>query len=499
MITDTGSALRMDILEKAAEQQIVKPLRSYGWSADITSRQVPGEFLIVSAVKQGHEHKVALMYSSATDNLHYKYLDKQVEHIFTNGELYMIDSFAFGINCKVSPISEFFPLMIDWSRALSPPAEVSVNNRPRQGIIRITAEKPIDGIWAHLNQLASTSLAKKLITRRYLESGVELQEALLESKAAGVAFSVRSAADYFKSAANESLNKRVLSLYYGSLALAFAEMLSAPYGPSDLDEVEGMTKNGHGLYTVPSGTDDFGGLTAGLLATGFFPRWVSFLGHDVSNFPRKKATTTSDLNSYTTGTFASIEQLFSTLPELGSLYHEVYESEPSWVNTAFDSGAGYQLRNHHTSSSYINLIDPSSKLSIDRLSSNKWAISEIERKQDNGSKEAIFRVRVDHDNFEHWHQALPLHQSPFFEGSALILPVLGGVFEYRAISLSLLYALSILVRYMPSAWRRVEGGDWDEHLTLVKMTLDIFERVLPEQFLESITDQRIYSKVPGTF
>ncbi|PYD04437.1 hypothetical protein DND90_09310 [Pseudomonas syringae pv. maculicola] len=130
---------------------------------------------------------------------------------------------------------------------------------------------------------------------------------------------------------------------------------------------------------------------------------------------------------------------------------------------------------------------------------NKWSISEIEFDRDEKSKSAIFRARVDHDGLEYWHQALPLHQSPFFEGSALILPVLGGVFEYRAISLSLLYALSILVRYMPSAWRRVEGGDWDQHLPMVKMTLDIFERVLPEQFLESITDQQIFSKMPGAF
>ncbi|MBL3635563.1 MULTISPECIES: YaaC family protein [Pseudomonas syringae group] len=499
MNTDTGSALRMDILEKAAEQQILKPLASYGWTAEIESRYASGEFLIISASKHGQAHRVALMYSSATDNRHYKFLDTKVEHIFTNGELYKIESFAFGLKCKVSPISDFFPLMVEWSRTISPPAAVSVNKRRPQGIIRITAEKPIDGIWTHLSQFASTSLAKKLIIRRGQESGIEIPEHLLDSKAAGVAFSIRNAADYFKSASHESLNKKVLSLYYGSLALAFAEMLSSPNGPSDLDEVEGMTKNGHGLYTVASNTNDFGGLTIGLLASGFFPRWVSFLGHDVSHFPRKKGTSSADLENYPTGSYATIEQLFSTLPELSTLYHEVYESEPSWVNTAFDSEAGFRLAKHKTGSSYIKLIDRSSKISSDRFSLNKWSISEIEFDRDEKSKSAIFRARVDHDGLEYWHQALPLHQSPFFEGSALILPVLGGVFEYRAISLSLLYALSILVRYMPSAWRRVEGGDWDQHLPMVKMTLDIFERVLPEQFLESITDQQIFSKMPGAF
>jgi hypothetical protein len=62
-----------------------------------------------------------------------------------------------------------------------------------------------------------------------------------------------------------------------------------------------------------------------------------------------------------------------------------------------------------------------------------------------------------------------------------------------------LYALSILVRYMPSAWRRVEGGDWDEHLSLVKSALGVFERLLPEQFLESIIGERIHASQPGGF
>jgi len=501
-MTDTGASLRMDILRKAADQQIIKPLKSYGWSAEIASEHIPGEFLIVSASKLGQEHKVALMYSSATDNKHYKFLDAEVEHIFTNGELYKIESFAYGITSKVTPVSDFFPLMIEWSRALSPPTETTIKNKTLKGHIQITAEKPIDGIWAHLSQLASTTLSKKLILRRAQEDGIELSEQQLESKAAGVAFSIRNASDYFRSAQNESLNKRILSLYYGSLALAFSEMLAAPHGPMDLDEVEGMTKYGHGLYTVASNTNDFGGLTVGVLATGFFPRWASFLGNDVSAYPKKKATSASDLSNLSFGSFATLEQLFSTLPELGKLFEDVYDSEPSWIHAVYDTGAGYRLNGKQTGSSYIKLIDQASKINPERLARNGWALTEIEaveREEEGEPDSKIYRARVDHDAYEYWYQALPLHHSSFFQGNALILPVLGGVYEYRAISLSLLYALSILVRYMPSAWRRVEGGDWDQHFALVKMVLDVFERVLPQQFLESITNKKIHSNIPGGF
>jgi hypothetical protein len=71
------------------------------------------------------------------------------------------------------------------------------------------------------------------------------------------------------------------------------------------------------------------------------------------------------------------------------------------------------------------------------------------------------------------------------------------VSEFRTIAVITLYALSILVRYMPSAWRRVEGGDWDEHLSLVKNALGVFERLLPEHFLESIIGERIHASQPG--
>ena len=48
----------------------------------------------------------------------------------------------------------------------------------------------------------------------------------------------------------------------------------------------------------------------------------------------------------------------------------------------------------------------------------------------------------------------------------MILPVIGGMSEFRTIAVIALYALSILARYMPGAWRRVEGGDWDEHRSI---------------------------------
>jgi hypothetical protein len=42
----------------------------------------------------------------------------------------------------------------------------------------------------------------------------------VRSKGEGLAFTLRNASDYFKSAQYESLNRKIISLYYGALALA---------------------------------------------------------------------------------------------------------------------------------------------------------------------------------------------------------------------------------------------------------------------------------------
>lgn len=56
-----------------------------------------------------------------------------------------------------------------------------------------------------------------------------------------------------------------------------------------------------------------------------------------------------------------------------------------------------------------------------------------------------------------------------------------------------------MARYMPSAWRRIEGGDDDQYLALIKASLSVWERVLPEHFLESIAGEIVHTAQPGSF
>jgi YaaC-like Protein len=111
-----------------------------------------------------------------------------------------------------------------------------------------------------------------------------------------------------------------------------------------------------------------------------------------------------------------------------------------------------------------------------------------------------FRARIDHPGHDYWHGALPLHRSPFISnvGGSLIVPLFDTVTEFRSICLALLYALSIVVRYRPSIWRRVQEGDLDQYRALIESFLSVAERILPEQFLATILGIPVYTRQPGT-
>jgi hypothetical protein len=67
-----------------------------------------------------------------------------------------------------------------------------------------------------------------MIGRRAAVEKIPLTADIVQSKAEGVAYALRNASDYFQAKEGRTVNQRVVNLYYGSLAFAFAEMLAAP-------------------------------------------------------------------------------------------------------------------------------------------------------------------------------------------------------------------------------------------------------------------------------
>jgi hypothetical protein len=291
-VMDAGRAARMQILRNDAERKILDPLRTHKWVAAI-EREFDGG-MIIAAERGGHRHSVALIYSSATDNKVYKSLAAQVEHIFFNGEPYRVREYAYGLDKPVSSAADFHSVLVEWNRTSAEgkfvPESGNVDaveaSGPQNRVL--LSEEPIEAIWLRIRQLQSVTLAKKLIERRAAADSVHLESSVIQSKAEGVAYALRNASDYFQAKEGRNVSQRVLNLYYGSLAFAFAEMLAAPRGSKALSEIENSTKLGHGLYTVDGAGDGLEQIVVGVFA-GFFPAWAASMGHPINAIPQKKA------------------------------------------------------------------------------------------------------------------------------------------------------------------------------------------------------------------
>lgn len=496
---------RLGLLRLDVDQIVLKPFRSHGWQATI-EREIDGDDCIeIVATKKNVSARIAVLYSSSgISNAKYRQLAERVDHILFYGEPYMLESFAHGVTVPVEPLGDFFPLLVMLNKRVEPDRSPIVVPRKAQAVRRLTSENPLEAVLMRLQQFTSVRLAAKLIERRARSDGCSLSPGLIESKATGVAFSMRSALDYVVAAPSEKLNKRVLGLYYGVMAFAQVEMLAAPSGPADLDEVEGMTKQGHGLYTLAAPDGGFASLHVGVLATGFLPQWLRFLRHDTSDYPKKKPRAVIDLEGLPIGMACTLRGLFAAMPEIDDLFAEVFGGPRGWVGVVYDDERNVRIplmnaTGKNPDSTYGLFIDQSGETPIEKLTSAGWPLAEVARVTEGKGAGIAFRARVDHAGRDVWWDVLPTHSSPFGKTATLLFPSIGGMREYRTIAAATLYALSIVARYMPSLWRRIEGGDEDQYLALIKAALAVWERVLPEQFLESIAGETVRTSQPGSW
>ena len=364
--------------------------------------------------------------------------------------------------------------------------------------IRLTSENPIEAIITRLQQFTSIHLAGKLVLRRAAaEQCLNPSSETNGSKARGVAYTLRSALDYIQAPSGDKLIRRVLNLYYGVMALAQAEMLASPRGPINLDKVEDTTKYGHGLYTWAPQNGGFADLQVGVLKTGFLAHWMKFLGYDISNFPTKRPRTQGQVDKIPSEMICTLENLFASMPEIHDLFADVFLGPPRWFSVVHDTKANYESGGM-AGTTFGLFIDRSSKIPASSLASAPWPLADIQLVDYVEGPGNAFRARVNHEGHGLWWDVLPTHSSPFREGKALLLPNVAGLREYRVIAAVTLYALSIMARYMPSAWQRIEGEGEDLYYALVKESLAVWERVLPQQFLESITGETVSVSQPGT-
>lgn len=501
---ESGKQMRLDILKKDAIHSIMNPFQKHNWQCNIIGSFPNGEYLLIHIEKGGVKFKLALLYSCATSNTIYKELDKIVDLIVLNSEFYHLESYAYGIKTDVIEKNNIQKYIIKWNTIASN-GKISLGGidnpiiKTKEFNSHIQSEQPIEQIWSRIRQFRTKGLAKKLVELRCINDGKEIDDEILQMKSEGLSFCIQNSCDYFETASKQLLNQRIISLYYGAISFASAEMLASPYGPTSLKQVEEMTKYGHGLYTFDSLEDnDFEGFVVGVLSHGFFKNWIDFLGFDVKNFPKSKPKKTEDIN-FSSDYVTTLIELFSHIPELEDLFIMVSNKSINWLIFNYDNdGNNYNVFNGSKSrDTYVTITDISCSKTVDDIAKLDLPIEQIELT--NSEYPGLhFKALVRHPDHDYWFEVIDQHHSPFTSTSYL-LPIFHDIGKYRCITTVILYALSILSRYRPSIWREVISGKNDNYLALIEEFLTVYERIAPELFLEVLLDKKISVTQPGTF
>ena len=183
----------------------------------------------------------------------------------------------------------------------------------------------------------------------------------------------------------------------------------------------------------------FADLHVGVLANGFCPQWMKFLGHDTSGYPGPRPKSAADLKKVPAGMACSLRDLFASMPEIDDLFEEVFGGPPGWISVAYDQEANPRkpapdVTARKAGSTYGLFLDRSGEVSVESLKSAGWPLAEIRQTEDHEGTGTVFRARVDHARHDLWWTVLPTHSSPFGNNPALLFPTVGGLREYRTIA-----------------------------------------------------------------
>jgi len=161
----------------------------------------------------------------------------------------------------------------------------------------------------------------------------------------------------------------------------------------------------------------------------------------------------------------------------------------------FKSDKGYQSQNK---GSYLMFKDESFSSNIDDVKSligplEQFALYEDEDKSFSDTSYKCYSVFIRHDyddKKETWDKFLNTHYNAYSPYSVLI-PLKGLKDDWSVYAVMTLYTYSIIVRYYPNIWRRMQFGEFDKYYAVCLQFAKIIEKVLPHIFYEYISGQNL--------
>lgn len=482
----------MDFIFEHNLEQITDAL---GWRYSVFSPKEHPWYDIVTVNRNTVSHSFGYLCGQLTDKSDYRLLESTVELIFVDPDSFdLINSFSQDCIIPVLPGSDILPVMTDWNMELLG-EEPSKMGEPReeQEIIHIIEENPIQQIYTHLQSLTSRYVAKQAVLYHAGNRGTVLSEEVVNAKAEGVSYLVQNAIDYYDNASTENITQRLLNLYYGTIALMEAEMLMYGHQYSQLSEIEAITKSGHGMTTFSDGKD-FTDFFIAVLDKGLFQAWLSHRGVDVSGFAssRQKAENSDFV--------VSLDELLRHIPELQNIMQEINpDYKPYFLCPCHGSGLGYPKSLYKTvyerkyDGEYVTFLNLDSKPDQDWekqvIEKLLAPITIIDRYKSSLFETVGWRTFVKHRKGGNHQDGYHTHTG--MSTSRVIASLFGRTDDWEVFAVMILYALSIIVRYMPNLWARILHGDLDYNKAILYQFSRVAERELTQIFLEKLTGKRV--------
>jgi hypothetical protein len=379
------------------------------------------------------------------------------------------------------------------------------------------AENSDEIIWLRLNRLKSTKLCENLIRAKLeRDANPNFNEDIIKAKAVGVSSAVESAIGYWQSQST-SCNARILSRYYFMLQMTIAEQVSSTKNIDSLKDIQRHTEHGHGLGIITDPNKDFpDNMYVFALKSGHFYSYAKSLGlnikeHTLDKKPKRFEELKPDIDKAVT-----LTDLFRRIPELNKVIEE-YIDQPSLafhIGHSFTNGerdveavkrhiektGQFVLSapdNSPEKTTDISFYSDSKKVTTDYLAGLNTPFKNFKEYKESPFNKSSIIGEFTHPNVGYWHEHLSVYSSSYAT-SSYVIPLWSSKYDSIVTNFTLLYALSIIVRYLPDLWYRINSGDINHMGSLIEYYVSIIDHILPLQMLERINGTQISIHSPGS-
>jgi hypothetical protein len=147
---------------------------------------------------------------------------------------------------------------------------------------------------------------------------------------------------------------------------------------------------------------------------------------------------------------------------------------------------------------YVSIIPHGYEVSAEELNSYGFPIKNIvQETEDPLTKILYFVGEIEHEPpTPNWWNHVETYKSGYC-GTSIVVPFWGTV-DVFLLHILILYATSIIVRYLPEQWHEIEDGDLDHFHALLDHYMVIVDNVLPKVAIERLTGVRLLATQPGS-